>query len=231
MTDLDIYLAQHFLSAEQCAQACDLSTAELDALVRAQLVPAPSYVVTPDGMLQSYGFGAMAAPGSAAGQFFHPSQSAWVALAQSAIEQHGREHAGAAVQAQFIDRFYAALAELNISTWRMPDSFADDGSRLADGLRKRSDIVWEHFLGGTFGVCVAKPVSEADIAWKEVLQEKLTTLSDNGKRSAYAADQLESMRALIAAFAASAMPFSPIEYHLCSRKRLADDLLPRLSSL
>ena len=73
-----------------------------------------------------------------------------------------------------------ALADLNVTTWRLRDSFDDDGSLIADGLRTRIDSVWKHFIYGTFGLCVANPISEAAIARKEVLQEQLSYLYSTG---------------------------------------------------
>lgn len=87
--------------------------------------------------------------------------------------------------------------------------------------------MWEHFLQGTFGLCVANPLSEEAIAWKEVLQEKLTTLSDNGARAVFSAPKAQAMLELIDAYAQSAMPFSPVEYSVSSRKRLVEDLRAR----
>jgi hypothetical protein len=66
------------------------------------------------------------------------------------------------------------------------------------------------------------------IARKEVLQEKLTALSANGSRFAYSADEALAMLDLIDAYADSAMPFSPIEYAVSSRKRLVEDLATRI---
>ena len=92
------------------------------------------------------------------------------------------------------------------------------------GLRVRTDAAWEYFLNGTFGLCVACPISEAHIAYKEVLQEKLTQSSDNGRKTAFSPPQAQATRELIDAYAAASMPFSPIEYASSSRKRLVEDL-------
>ena len=77
---------------------------------------------------------------------------------------------------------------------------------------------------------MANPISEAHIAYKEVLQEKLTQLSDNGKKTSYPVWELAALLELINAYAAAAMPFSPVEYPLSSRKRLVEDLQARLTA-
>ncbi len=228
MTALNNYLAKHYWNEAQLTSAAGISVALLDALIGDELVPAPSYVVTESGMVGSFVFGEMAAPGSTPGRYFHPSQLVWIALAHKAIAEGG--DARARLEQQFTGNFSAALAALNGSTWRMPDSFDDAGNPLAAGLKVRTDSAWKYFLNGTFGLCVASPVSEANIALKEVLQEKLAHLSENGSKTTYPTEQVAAMHELIDGFDAAAMPFSPVEYALSSRKRLVDDLRVKLGS-
>jgi hypothetical protein len=120
--------------------------------------------------------------------------------------------------------FATALATLNLSTWRMPDSFDENGAPVSDGLLVRTESAWKYFLNGTFALCVANPISEFHIAHKEVLQEKLMHQSENGSKGIYSAEQAVKMHELIDAYAAAAMFFSPIEYPRSSRKRLVEDL-------
>ncbi|MBA5689029.1 DUF6058 family natural product biosynthesis protein [Rugamonas apoptosis] len=228
MSELDVYLSQHFFDTEQMANASQLSVAEFLALVRERLVPGPSYVVSNGTALKSYVFGEMATSGAKDGSYFHPATTVWVERAMQVIAKVGREQAGVALRARFADQMQAALAELNASTWRLPDCFAEDGTVLAEGIAKRMQSIWAHFMHGTFGLCVANPVSEGAIARKEVLQEKLTALSTNGTRFAYSADEALVMLDLIDEFADSAMPFSPIEYPVSSRKRLVENLAARI---
>lgn len=224
MTELDIYLAKHYLNDNQLARASSMSIEKIDALIRDRLIPAPAYVVTDNGELRSHVFGAMAAPGAQPGRYFHPSQLVWIAQALQAIASDS----SANLKDRFTSRFAAALATLNLSTWRLRDSFYDDGTPIPGGLQARTDSAWSFFLNGTFALCVANPVSEAHIAYKEVLQEKLTQLSENGSKIAYPAQHLPQMHELIDAYAAAAMPFSPIEYPRSSRKRLVENLRANL---
>ncbi len=71
---------------------------------------------------------------------------------------------------------------------------------------------------------MANPVSAAAIAHEGVLQEKLVALSENGKKVVYPAQQARAMQELIAACAAAAMPFAPVDYPVSSRKRLLEDV-------
>lgn len=230
MTDLDTYLAKHYLSDAQLAAAVAIDTDEIDALIRDRLIPAPSYLVSGRGTVSSFVFGEMAAPGSKPGRYFHPSQPGWIEVARGALAAGAAFDAEDRLKQQFAARFGAALAVLDQTTWRLRDSFADDGAPLTDGLRARTDTAWTYFLNGTFGLCVANPMSEANIACKEVLQEKLAQLSENGSRTLFAPPEVPQLLELIDAYAAASMPFSPVEYGLSSRKRLVEDLRGRLSN-
>jgi hypothetical protein len=219
MTELNNYLAKHYLNEAQLVAAGTVRIDELDALIRDRLVPAPSYVVTETGTVCSCVFGEMAAPGSTPGRYFHPSQLVWIARARDAIASGATHDAEARLKEQFAAKFATALATLNLTTWRLRDSFDDDGAVIADGLRTRTDSAWKYFLNGTFALCVANPISEARIAYKEVLQEKLVQLSENGAKTVFSPQQGLAMHALIDAYAAAA-----VEYALSSRKRLVEDL-------
>ena len=148
----------------------------------------------------------------------------WIRLARNAIAPNAARGVEACLKERFVGRYAVALATLNLTTWRLRDSFHDNGAPIADGLQARTESAWTHFLNGTFALCVANPISEAHIAFKEVLQEKLTRQSENGSKTVFPLEQIQPMHELIDAYAAAAMPFSPIEYPLSSRKRLVEDL-------
>jgi hypothetical protein len=223
MTELNNYLAKHYLNEAQLTAAAAISIEELDALIQDRLVPAPSYVISDSGKVVTFVFGEMDASGATPGRYFHPSQLVWIARARAAVASAAHD-AEARLKAQFTANFAAALATLNLTTWRLRDSFDDNGAPIADGLRTRTDSAWTYFLNGTFAMCVAHPISEAHIACKEILQEKLSQQSENGSKTAFSPQQAGAMHELIDAYAAAAMLFSPVEYPLSSRKRLVEDL-------
>ncbi|MBB5606198.1 MULTISPECIES: DUF6058 family natural product biosynthesis protein [unclassified Janthinobacterium] len=231
MTELNIYLSHHYLNEAQLSSIAAISIEELDVLIEGQLVPAPAYVVSDHGTVRSLVFGEMAAPGSAPGRYFHPAQVRWVAVAREALANGEALHnVPVRLKAQFTARYAAALADLHLTTWPLPDSFDQHGTPIADGLLARTDSAWAHFLNGTFCLCVSDPVSEAKIACKEVLQEKLAHKSEHGRKTTFTAQEAIELATLIDAYAAAAMPFSPVEYGLSSRKRLVEDLRMRLSA-
>lgn len=228
MSALDLYLARYYLNAEQVAAAGGLDVETVDAMIVNRLVPAPSYVVDDTGSLSSFVFGTMGADGARPGRYFHPAQLVWIARARAVLAITPAYEAEALLKSQFCAGFAVALATLNLSTWRLADSFDDSGAPLAAGLQVRVDSAWTYFLNGTFSLCVANPISEAHIGYKEVLQEKLAQQSDNGTRRMFSAQQASALDVLIDAYAAAAMPFSPLDYAVSSRKRLVEDLRANL---
>ncbi len=211
----------------QFAAACHCTEADIDTLIQAQLLPAPSYVVTEDARICSAIFGEMDAAETDVGEYFHPANTVWYNKAQQAIAQHGGQ--GAQVFKQdFTQEFIDAITKLNATLWHVHDSFTNDGAVIHAGLQARADLTWQHFLLGTFGLCVANPTSATTIALKEVLQEKLIALTDNGSKIIYSAAEAKDLLPLVDDYAQVAMWFSPAEYPRCSRKRLVDDLRPHL---
>jgi Family of unknown function (DUF6058) len=231
MSNLAAYLAKNFLDAQHFSAACQLAPGELFQWVKRRLIPAPSYVVSRCSRVRSFAFGEMDAPGAIDGDYFHPANLVWADRARHVIVEMGPSRAHQTLKKRFAENLQTAFVDLNTSTWRLRDSFNDDSSVIANGIRARIDSIWTHFLQGTFGLCVANPVSEMAIATKEVLQEKLNHFSDGGNKTNYTETETQTMLELIDAYAHTAMPFSPIEYPVSSRKRLVDDLRTRLTDI
>lgn len=97
-----------------------------------------------------------------------------------------------------------------------------------DGIGTRVQHYIPSFFNGTFGLCVADPSNGAGIVRKEMLQERLTAVTKNGSLAAPSTLSKRDLLALIDDYAGAAMPFSPAEYARSSRKRLVDDLRPRV---
>ncbi|UYB51936.1 DUF6058 family natural product biosynthesis protein [Xanthomonas sp. AM6] len=228
MHSLDAYLQQHYLEAAHFAAHCGIDPAELDALIAGQSIPAPSYVVSGGTTVHSAVFGALPAPGARDGRYFHPAMAPWVARARHLRASFGDAAVPERMRDMFARNLRTALARCDRTLWRLPDSFDADGAERSAGLERRLQAMWAHFLQGTYGLCVAMPNDEAAIAYKDILQEKLVALSDNGSRERFDAGERERLLQLIDAYAQASMPFSPVEFPRSSRKRLVDDLRARL---
>jgi hypothetical protein len=228
MMTLDTYLSLHFMTQAELAGRCDLSGEELSRLIEKSLVMSPSYTISESNTITSHVFGSLSCDGAREGSYFHPASVAWVNRALAVVEDVGEIAALDVLQRSFAHNLSLALKELNSTVWRLPDCFTGDGEVVAAGMLRRTESAWEHHLHGTFGLCVAKPESEAAIARKEIVQEKLTALSENGAKQSFSRSEAQLLLELIDEYAKLSMPFSPVEYPLSSRRRLVSDLRPRV---
>jgi len=231
MSKLEEYLQNRFLNIEQLAATCGVSAQEIETLINERLIPGPTYVVSSQGRIRSNLFGEMDAEGATAGCYFPPANVVWIGIANEILLDFKGYDARKEMRRRFAERFCAALSVLNETCWRLEDCFSDSGAPLAAGLEARAESTWVHFVKGTWGMCVANPVSEEAIAKKAVLHEKLIALSDNGARERFSEEEVRILSEVIDSYEAASMPFSPAEYELTSRKRLIDDLRMRLESL
>lgn len=230
MTDLDAYLQRHYRSAEQLAAACATTPQTLAELVRHRLVPAPSYSVCAQGRLHSAAFGEFADCGARPGDYFHPGNGAWVALALRVCDDRPMQAAQDELQARFRSGYAAALRDCDRRIGRLRDAFDDNGEPIAAGLDARTAEAWAALVDGIYSLCVADPSSERAIAEKEVLQETLTALHADPAASTWPDQEKARVRGLIDRYADAAMPFSPLEYPRSSRKRLVEDFRAALGA-
>lgn len=231
MNDLQDYLSNNYQTAHQLAVACNISVDELAGLVEEKLVPEPSYTVNANGTFTSQAFGELAGASAEAGQYFHPGNATWVALALTAKRVSGAQEAHRNLKDRFKRKFVAALQELNKTTHRICDSFTDAGEPISEGLDIRSETAWGYFLKGVFSLCVADPSSEKTIARKEILQEALNVLSESDLGPNSPPEAKRRALDLVDQYAQSAMPFSPPEYPRSSRKRLVEDFRATIGAL
>lgn len=198
------YLHHHFVDGVTLAQMAGISIARLNALIDSGAVPAPSYLVV-GRTITSAVFGTIEGIDADAGRYFRPEQLRWVRIAAQAAQGFERQ--------SVIDCLSAELA----------DALTLAGVSSADLAEQVSQFL-PHFFNGTFGLCVANPANGYGIARKELLQQRLTQLTDNGNNAKPSQISRHELLQLIDDFAAAAMPFSPADFARSSRKRLVDDL-------
>lgn len=230
MSELQLYLNRHFLNRAQFAAACAISEAELNDLLAAQILPGPSYIVSENATINSAVFGESDVTDTVTGEYFRGCHTVWCERAKQLVAEHGETAAPKLMKQEFMRDYIAALTEMNASVWHLRDCFEADGTVNIAGLAENAELHWKHFLLGTFGICTANPVSAAEIACKGVLQEKLSHLTANGSKTDFSAAEARGILPVVDAFANAAMWFSPAEYARSSRKRLVDDLRPRLQA-
>ena len=204
---LRTYLQQHFVDKPMFASLVGIPTNHLDELIAAQAIPSATYTCD-QNTVHSAAFGVMECKEPLVGEYFRPQCVRWAKIAAQA--PRGSERA-------------AVLTEL---TAELRAALGDYCGEDADALESRIRGYIPHFCNGTFGLCVADPSSGAGIARKEMLQERLARLTENGSNPSPSGISRQELLRLIDDYAASAMPFSPAEYQRSSRKRLVDDLRP-----
>lgn len=224
MSALDTYLKQYYLAKDAFAKHCGVPTQRLDDLIEKRAVPRATYIVEGDRIF-SLAFGSIQTERSRPGEYFHPAQKRWVALAHGAPP----ESEAKTVQETFFSELRSELAYHNGQTLRLSDAFDDDGNEIPSGLNQRLENYWKHFLYGTFGLCVSDPSNGRNIADKEIYQEKLTLITENGQNPSPTGIGKTELLALVDKYARTSMPFSPAEYERSSRKRLVDDLRVKVS--
>lgn len=228
MTATSTYLQKYYKTANQLSKACSISPDDLAILVNESLVPKPSYIVTKNGHLISQAFGTFSCADLLPKQYFHPGNSVWVRLGMDAKKRLGAIQGKIELEDNFKREFINTLVELNKTLFRLPDSFSEKGEVIKEGIDIRADQAWNAFLNGIFSLCVADPSTIESIARKEILQEAITAMSDDGEKVAFQVEEKADLLELISQYSAASMPFSPLEYSLSSRKRLIDDLKKKL---
>jgi hypothetical protein len=207
---LDAYLRDYFVDRSTCAALAGITVQRLDALIAAEAIPAPTYRCNA-GTIHSAAFGSIDTDSRVSGAFFRPECTRWVRIAADAAAGEER----AAVVSTLAAELAAHLR-----------TCGDDAHRVDAKVA----ALLPHFFNGTFGLCVADPSSGRGIVRKEVLQETLVALTCNGSDPAPHGIAAGELLTLIDDYADSAMPFSPAEYARSSRKRLVEDLRPRVLS-
>ncbi|AHY58009.1 DUF6058 family natural product biosynthesis protein [Stenotrophomonas rhizophila] len=207
---LDAYLRDYFVDTSTCAALAGITVQRLDALIAAEAIPAPTYRCNA-GTIHSAAFGSIDTDSRVSGAFFRPECTRWVRIAADAAAGEER----AAVVSTLAAELAAHLR-----------TCGDDAHRVDAKVA----ALLPHFFNGTFGLCVADPSSGRGIVRKEVLQETLVALTGNGSDPAPHGITAGELLTLIDDYADSAMPFSPAEYARSSRKRLVEDLRPRVLS-
>lgn len=224
MNELHTYLDQHYLTQTKVANILNISETRFDELQNAGVFAAPSYV-TRGQRLFSVVFGEFDAIGLADASYFHRDMLPWMQHAVVLSERVPLAEVSKIVEQEFKRDFAAALQHLHVSEWPLPDAFDVDGTTIELGLAQRCQQNWNHFKAGIFGLCVARPVSAAAIAEKEVLQEKLTTLSQQTLLTNLGdAKDDAPLLDLIARYEKVSMPFTHLEYPRSSRFRLVEQL-------
>lgn len=207
---LAAYFREHFIDRPAFAALAGVTDARLDKLLALAAIPAPSY--TCDGAaVSSAVFGRIPIDEPLVGDYFRPECVRWARIADQATDGAERE------------------AVLSVLTGELRTAL-EARDQSADTIESTIAGWLPFFFDGTFGLCVADPSNGAGIARKELLQARLGAVTENGSLASPPGIARHELLALIDDYASAAMPFSPAEYARSSRKRLVDDLRPRVAA-
>lgn len=219
------YLAEHFCTADDFAAIWGGTLGQLSEFKEAGIVPAPSYGAS-NGKLHSVAFGELDGRGILPGHYYRKMSADWFLRA---IQLKGPiERAAQNFEREFRKGLSEELLKAHRALHPLPDAFDEDGAPIEGGLNKRIDAMLNAHRSGVFSICVARPDWVAVIVRKEILQEKLVDLTQDG--AALPKDYpLDDLANLIDAYEKVSMPFTPLEYPISSRKRLVDDLWVKIA--
>ena len=208
---LTTYLQTHFVDKPTIAKLADISVARLDQLISIKAIPEATYRCNGDS-IRSAVFGQTPIVESITGEFFRPETVRWVVTADKASPGCEKQ---------------AVLTMLKQELVQALQTHYDSEEEIDAVILSYLPA----FFNGTFGLCIADPSTGAGIVRKEELQKRLITLTADGTETSPPGVTTEALIALIKQYADASMPFSPAEYSRSSRKRLVDDLLPRINTL
>ena len=211
------YLDAHFCDASVLAESAGIPETTLEGLVAAGMVPQPAYVVAGDTLV-SAAFGPLDGNGLRPGQYHRKAAAPWAVRAAAFGGDAAR-----AFELELRAELAAALRTAHSDIFPLDDAFDEQGRAIQDGLDKRLDSMVRAYRKGVFSICIADLPSSEGIVRKEVLQEKLTHLTGGGSRLPPNLPP-RTLATEIDAYADAAMPFTPREYPVTSRKRLVEDL-------
>jgi len=206
---LAAYLNDHFVDKATLAALAGTTVERLDTLVMASALPNPTYVCE-RGTIRSAAFGVIPISEVLEGDYFRPEYTRWVQIALHAMPGDERNAVLSTLTAELRDALQAWFDDPTV-------------------VEAKIQAYLPHFASGTFGLCVSDPSTGAGIVRKEVLQERLIALTGDGSDPAPSEVSPAALLQLIDDYARAAMPFSPAEYARSSRKRLVDDLRPKVA--
>ncbi|MBA3832844.1 MAG: hypothetical protein H0X34_13310 [Chthoniobacterales bacterium] len=209
------YLAAYFCSLDDLAYMTESTVAQIEKLIANGFVPRCSYEITSDRQLVSFVFGSIPGASAPMGRYFALSNAVWIRRALALSKGNRLETAQAQFEARFKKKYLGALRARSPRADTAETNWQD---QLGNTLK--------HFRAGTYGLCVRDCVSVDRIARKQTVVEQLERLTAGGTRHDFDASEAREVRLAIIEYNAIAMPFSPLDYSLSSRKRLVADLLP-----
>lgn len=220
---LQDYLNRYFISRDELERKLEVDSHELNELINCGFIPSWSYKVE-DGFVRSHIFGQSLAPSCDNGEYFSPYAVDWYYYHLEHFADYKTvDGLKSKLHLHFIQAFVAEAHTSESFQVTFPELLEDFNL-----LQEMANNTWQHYMKGTFGVCIRKPSSIAHLIEKQVAAAALSKVTNNGKKFDYDAEELVVLHRCIREYNKVAMPFSPVDYEKSSRKRLVDNVVKKL---
>lgn len=213
------YLRTYFLPMADFAAQCAIPVDTLAQLIDARVMPAPAYLVSSAGGLMSVGFGVLGPVDTTPGPYVHPGTRVWALRANTLVQGKGLGAARAEMRRQFVECYCRALALLDETAARLPDSFTATGKLCPDGALTRAETAWRGFTSGICGWQGADPSRVWSIARVHVLGEALVAF-DHGSGSP-PPHIMRRARGWLDDYLRAALPLTSVEAARCPHRLAA----------
>jgi hypothetical protein len=222
------YLRGHFLSLEQLSEAAGVTAQRILSLVAHGCIPRHSYELKRVTLVSSFVLGDVPIREDDVQRFYAPALSHWIKIAEEMATDSSLERVAAQIKATFCAGYKRALLGLDAHDADLMGCATTEGRVDDEKFENMFEELWTHWLQGTYGLCVWSPLSPEDVLRKELAVARLTRLTLDGKKPVFSQDERAEVLRAIGEYDAVAMPFAPHDYSSSSRKRLVDDVMPRL---
>ncbi|MCJ8338098.1 MAG: DUF6058 family natural product biosynthesis protein [Pseudomonadales bacterium] len=224
------YMDKYFVEENKLADTLKISTSQLLKFTKLGVIPSYSYHIISENFLETVVFGKLQIEQGIPGKYYSKSVQHWFNKAQKVVAHYPSNQIRKKLQNQFLLDYSQQIKQLPKLTQLFPDLFDNQGTLLEPQLKNKAEQTWNDHLNGSYGLCVVNPNSVSAIIEKQIAVRRLASATENGNKSKFSQQQQTEFFVAAEKFDQVAMPFSPADYPLSSRKRLLDDIKTRLVS-
>lgn len=217
------YLTDNFLTLDELALAANLPITELKQMIEYKLIPNYTYKINCSVTCDSYLLGAMSADDKDI-TFYHKTNLIWIERAKAILLNHDHQVASIIIHDQLKQKFKELFANYGKHIISFAEVYDEQKNLIENIFEKKFADLYEHWCGGTYGLCTKNPSDELFIFLKEAYQILLNKLTDSGSKINYSKEEKEQIHQAVIQYDLYVSSFSPIDYAISSRKKFIDNL-------
>ena len=222
------YMDKYFVEKTKLANTLNISTSQLLSFTELGVLPNYSYHIKNSNLVDTVVFGKLNIEQGIPGKYYAKSVQQWFNKAQKVVAHYPGNQVREQLQHQFEFEYSQQIKTLPQLIQLFPEIFDDHGTVLDTQLKMQAEETWNDHLNGSYGLCVVKSDSVSAIIEKQIAVRRLASATENGHKQKFNREQQTEFLQAAAEFDKIAMPFSPADYPLSSRKRLLDDIKAKL---